>query len=589
MTEEERELLELAAMQTGPTVDLSDINTWFSEQNAPTAEQITKNLQDFRGQPFDLASWLAADPARTPQQAYEQGLIRVGTANPTESFGTGLGEMGPIAGGFRTDYSQQLDDLLSASGRSRVEERDGDLYALFTGQDDRFKAISALPVGYEWAEGDRTPGEYYRVQIPEPDFGEKYLEPLLKNSIAIGAALTGNPWAAGLASGASTGFKGGDLKDVLTSAALAAAPIAISDFLTPATSVVGADGLSNVVTNTASGAARGAAPNLARETSGFLSNLSAGAQSATANIANTLSQFSSLPITPDDVAAALTSGTMTGLRGGDLEDVLKSAAAAGLTSPVTKAIGAQLGIDTEGEIEVPNLFREGTTGINKDDLFAALGAGVGAVAGGGGLDEVAQDALLKYIREGGSLGFLKPGEFNLPDFNLPEFDLPDFNLPDFNLPDFNLPDFNLPDFNLPEFDLPDFNLPEFDLPDFNLPEFNLPEFNLPEFNLPEFNLPEFNLPEFNLPDVDLPDLPSLPDVDLPDVNLPDLPDIDFPSLGLSTGRSYGLRYNEAGDQLEPMDITPMDLAGALDFFMSVSGNPDYNMDDIMNLLDNRSR
>ena len=89
--------------------------------------------------------------------------------------------------------------------------------------------------------------------------------------------------------------------------------------------------------------------------------------------------------------------------------------------------------------------------------------------------------------------------------------------------------------------------------------------------------------------MDLPDLPSLPDVDLPDVNLPDLPDIDFPSLGLSTGRSYGLRYNEAGDQLEPMDITPMDLAGALDFFMSVSGNPDYNMDDIMNLLDNRSR
>jgi hypothetical protein len=75
-------------------------------------------------------------------------------------------------------------------------------------------------------------------------------------------------------------------------------------------------------------------------------------------------------------------------------------------------------------------------------------------------------------------------------------------------------------------------------------------------------------------------------VDLPDVNLPDLPDIDFPSLGLSTGRSYGLRYNEAGDQLEPGDITPMDLAGALDLFMLMDGTSDYNMDDILNLLDN---
>ena len=37
---------------------------------------------------------------------------------------------------------------------------------------------------------------------------------------------------------------------------------------------------------------------------------------------------------------------------------------------------------------------------------------------------------------------------------------------------------------------------------------------------------------------------------------------------------------------EPGDITPMDLAGALDLFMLMEGTSDYNMDDILNLLDN---
>jgi hypothetical protein len=192
-------------------LDLASLNSAFAQQNSP--EAIEQALRD-RGTGFDLNSWLAEDPSRTPQQAYQQGLLSVGTASPSGSFGTGLGELGPIASGVRQEYATGLDQLLADAGRSRVEEVDGQLYALFTGQDDRFSGISTLPRGYEWAEGDRVPGEYYRVQIPEPDFFEEYIDPVVRNAIAIGGALTGNPWLAAGTSGASTAFQGGDLEDI---------------------------------------------------------------------------------------------------------------------------------------------------------------------------------------------------------------------------------------------------------------------------------------------------------------------------------------------------------------------------------------
>ena len=248
--------------------DLSSLNAAFAQQNSP--EAIEQALRD-RGTGFDLGSWLAADPSRTPQQAYQQGLLSVGTASPSGSFGTGLGELGPIASGVRQEYATGLDQMLADAGRSRVEEVDGQLYALFTGQDDRFSGISTLPRGYEWAEGDRVPGQYYRVQIPEPHFFEEYIDPDVRNAVAIGGALTGNPFLAAGTAGASTAFQGGDIEDIAKNALTSGALVGLGNYLapTPATSTVGADGLSNVVTNTASGAAAQTAPNLAQQASGF--------------------------------------------------------------------------------------------------------------------------------------------------------------------------------------------------------------------------------------------------------------------------------------------------------------------------------
>jgi hypothetical protein len=50
--------------------------------------------------------------------------------------------------------------------------------------------------------------------------------------------------------------------------------------------------------------------------------------------------------------------------------------------------------------------------------------------------------------------------------------------------------------------------------------------------------------------------------------------------------SAGVGYGGTQSNFQPGDITPMDLAGALDLFMLMDGTSDYNMDDILNLLDN---
>jgi hypothetical protein len=124
-------------------------------------------------------------------------------------------------------------------------------------------------------EGDRgetlklnpVTGQYEGPRRPE----DSTFATLVKQTPAIMGGFTGLPIASALGSGLTTATQGGDLEDIARSALTSGALVGLGNYLapTPATSTVGADGLSNVVTNTASGAAAQAAPNLAQQASGF--------------------------------------------------------------------------------------------------------------------------------------------------------------------------------------------------------------------------------------------------------------------------------------------------------------------------------
>jgi hypothetical protein len=139
--------------------------------------------------------------------------------NVSGGFGIGLGDYGRFAGQARADYGDALDEMLTEAGRARVEQIDGQLYALNTGQDIRFKSANAVPVGYEFAENVPV-GEWGRIRVPKDNFFDKYISPIVKNGVSIMAAATGNPWVAALGSGANTAAQGGDIQDVLKAAAI---------------------------------------------------------------------------------------------------------------------------------------------------------------------------------------------------------------------------------------------------------------------------------------------------------------------------------------------------------------------------------
>jgi len=211
--------------------EIANLNNTFEEQTSP--DRLEQNLLDFHGEPFDLTSWLAEDPSRTAQQAYEEGLINVGNANSSSGFGIGLGEYGAIESQFRQEYANNLDALLAEAGKQRIEERDGQLFALYTGQDDQFKNVSALPVGYQWAEEPKTPGEYYAIKTPDGGVWDNYINPFVRNAIRIGGALTGNPIVAATTAGANTAALGGDLAEIAKDATTAGVSSVVNNSIFP--------------------------------------------------------------------------------------------------------------------------------------------------------------------------------------------------------------------------------------------------------------------------------------------------------------------------------------------------------------------
>jgi hypothetical protein len=124
--------------------------------------------------------------------------------------------------------------------------------------------------GFIVKPGDGPVGEYNIVPERQGSSSAQFMTdvgiPLLLSTVAGPLAPTFGTIGAGAAAGglASAGG-GGNLEDIARGALTGGALAGLGEFLSPSPNVVGPDGLSNVVTNTASGAAANVAPNLAAQ------------------------------------------------------------------------------------------------------------------------------------------------------------------------------------------------------------------------------------------------------------------------------------------------------------------------------------
>ena len=130
--------------------------------------------------------------------------------------------------------------------------------------------------GMIFKPADGTVGEYNIVPERTGSSSANFMTdvgiPLLLSTIAGPLSPTFGTVGAGAFAGGLTGAaQGGDLEDIARGALAGGALAGLGEYLapTPTAGTVGADGLSNVVTNTASGAAAQVAPNLAQQTGGL--------------------------------------------------------------------------------------------------------------------------------------------------------------------------------------------------------------------------------------------------------------------------------------------------------------------------------
>lgn len=183
----------------------ADINTRYDDIFANANQTATNLLQE----QYQSPEW----------QNFANAYTATGGNVAPEDLPTNTNFFGALENFAPTaDYRAELDTLLQTSGMPPVKKEDGKLYAISTGRENGFTDLGYLPQGYQFAEGDRVPGQYYRIE-EKPASTFDYIKPILNaaSGMLLGNALGPVLGAAGsgaVGGGASAAIGGGSAEDI---------------------------------------------------------------------------------------------------------------------------------------------------------------------------------------------------------------------------------------------------------------------------------------------------------------------------------------------------------------------------------------